>query len=144
MSKVISTKLTREEAGQFSIVAEQQGHSKASLLKQLVQEYLNGDDKNNVSAEDLIRGGNYALSGKQSRSIARMAYPDNDLNLVNDSSARAPISRELSGGKGGSQYKSEVVTASKMGFWGYVFIGFFALGVSLDLKEKAQTKAGYI
>ena len=143
MPKVLSTKLTREEVGQFNTVAEQQGQSKASLLKQLVQEYLNRD-QNNVPTRDLTRRGNYAISEKQSRSATRIAHLDTNLNLVNNSNSRAAISRELSRDKGGSQYKSEIETDSKMGFWGYAFIGFIALCASLDLKEKAQAKAGYI
>ncbi len=45
MSKVLSTKLKVDEVERFTAVAEQQGLSKASLLKRLVKGYLNGTGK---------------------------------------------------------------------------------------------------
>ena len=45
MTKVISTKLKVDELERFTVMAEQQGETKAGLLRRLVLEYLSNGDK---------------------------------------------------------------------------------------------------
>jgi len=45
MLKVLSTKLKVDEIDSFTAMAEQQGESKAELLRRLVQDYLNSSGK---------------------------------------------------------------------------------------------------
>ncbi|MBA7598759.1 hypothetical protein ES703_05781 [subsurface metagenome] len=56
MSKVLSTKLAVDEVDRFSAAAEQQGLSKAGLLKNLVEEYLGGSNEENeaISNTELL------------------------------------------------------------------------------------------
>lgn len=60
MSKVLSTKLTVDEADRFNAVAKQQGLSKAGLLKYLVKEYLS------CSNEESKTSNNYKLANTPS------------------------------------------------------------------------------
>ena len=56
MSKVLSTKLAVDEVDRFRAAAEQQGLSKAGLLKNLVEEYLGGSKEENeaISNTELL------------------------------------------------------------------------------------------
>ena len=48
MQKVLSTKLRSDEVDHFTTMAEQQGESKCSLLKHIVQDYLDGGSKSDT------------------------------------------------------------------------------------------------
>jgi len=48
MLKVLSTKLAVDEVDRFRAAAEQQGLSKAGLLKNLVEEYLGGSNEESI------------------------------------------------------------------------------------------------
>ena len=50
MSKVLSTKLKADEIDRFTAMAEQQGRTKAGLLKHLVQDYLSSGEADRTAS----------------------------------------------------------------------------------------------
>ena len=65
MSKLLSTKLAVDEVDRFSAAAEQQGLSKAGLLKNLVEEYLGGSDEENETSSNNKLGNSSSLKKRQ-------------------------------------------------------------------------------
>ncbi len=61
MLKVLSTKLAVDEVDRFSAAAEQQGLSKAGLLKNLVEEYLGGSNEENETSSNNKLGNSSSL-----------------------------------------------------------------------------------
>jgi len=65
MSKVLSTKLAVDEVDRFKAAAEQQGLTKAGLLKHLVKEYLGDSNEESKTSDNSKLGNNSSLDKRQ-------------------------------------------------------------------------------
>jgi len=65
MSKVLSTKLAVDEIDRFNAAAEQQGLTKAGLLKHLVKEYLGNSNEESKTSDNSKLGNSSSLEKRQ-------------------------------------------------------------------------------
>ena len=98
MQKVLSTKLKTDEADRFQAMAEQQGKTKAGLLKRLVQDYLNSSGKADRTAS--IGGPLLTTSSKKSSPLEKTndvdSLPPNQNPTYKDSQ---PVYRTATNGR---------------------------------------------
>lgn len=82
MSKVLSTKLTVDEVDRFNSAAEQQGLSKAGLLKYLVKEYLSDSNRESKASNSCKLANNSSLEERQTPWKCTMESPVSDKQEV--------------------------------------------------------------
>ncbi len=82
MSKVLSTKLAVDEVDRFNTMAEQQGLSKAGLLKHLVKEYLGGRNEESKASTNSKQGDSSSLEQKQTPEKCTVESPVSDKQEV--------------------------------------------------------------